>query len=119
MADEKISGIDPKHHVITGEDPEEFRKFALGILRSCRPVDVAERFLVDMMIANGWRLKRYRKIETQIRERHPESLANLQQMISSIQRSYNESARELTRGRARRAKSIPRPKKPSTLFYTQ
>jgi hypothetical protein len=92
--------------LISGETPEEFRKFAGDLKRSCRPVDAAERALVDQMILHGWRLRRLRKAESQL-QGNAEGLRKARRLIAAVLRSYAQASRELKRLQTVRAKAVP------------
>jgi hypothetical protein len=124
------SGIHAESQIIPGEDPEVFRSFAAELTASYNPADAREQELVDQLIDDAWRLRRLRKAETQqwiksisrMEARSGEypvetrladacwnceaSLSHIQRMVASIKRSYRQTAADLDKLQAARAKAV-------------
>jgi hypothetical protein len=66
------SGIYAKCLVIPGEDPVEFESMAANYQQQYRPVTQVEQYLVDRLIANDWRLRRYLNAETRLWALNPD-----------------------------------------------
>ena len=102
--------LDPQEYVITGEDPEEFRELAASMEASYKPFDVRERFLVEQLIIDAWRLRRYERIQPQVKAAGSEKdFDRLQRLIGDIKRSQRRSMAELKRVQTARAKEARRP----------
>ena len=98
--------LDPKNHVIPGEDPEEFRQLVEEVEAQFPPGDLFERVLVEQVITNKWRLRRYQKILPYIQAKgEPKTISSLEKMISSIQRHILRTTKDITRQQAKRAKA--------------
>jgi len=52
--------------LLPGDDRETFDAFTDALRRACNPEGAREEFLVEMMIAAGWRLRRLARMETDI-----------------------------------------------------
>jgi len=57
------SGIRAKAEVIPGEDPDELEALVRGYHQQWQPADLTERLLVDTLVRNDWRLRRFRRLE--------------------------------------------------------
>jgi hypothetical protein len=98
--------LNPKTYVITGEDPAEFLKLANEFESAHKPTDVCERFLVEMMIIDTWRLRRYERALPHVQTRGTEKDINrLVKIINGIQRSIRASLADLQRMRKANSKS--------------
>jgi hypothetical protein len=63
-----------------------------------RPANPTERFLVDTLIHNQWRLRRLRRAEADLWQHAPgEALERLQRIVNSCERSYHRALKELQR----------------------
>jgi len=93
--------LDPKTYVIPGEDPQEFIKLAEEFESSHKPADVCERFLVEQMIIDTWRLRRYERILPQVQTIGAEKdVKRLMKIITDIQRSIRTNAADLRKVQA-------------------
>jgi hypothetical protein len=61
-----IHGLVSTQVLLPGEDRATFDAFADALRRACNPEGAREEFLVDTMIAAGWRLRRLARMETDI-----------------------------------------------------
>ena len=61
-----VHGLVSTQVLLPGEDRETFDAFADALRRACNPEGAREEFLVDMMVAAGWRLRRLGRMESDI-----------------------------------------------------
>jgi len=98
--------LDPKTYVITGEDPAEFLKLVNDFESTHKPADVSERFLVEMMIIDTWRLRRYERALPHVQAKGTEKdIKRLTRIVTTIQRSIRTTLSDLNKMRAASAKA--------------
>jgi hypothetical protein len=107
-------GTDLEAHIISGETAEDLAQITAEFSEKFRPADATERFLVETLIHNEWRLRRMRRVEAAVWEqalgkhaaldaRSPgqalptavAALDRLQRIIDSCQRNYHRALKEL------------------------
>jgi hypothetical protein len=106
--------------IIPGETAEDLARLTAEFHEKFNPVDVTERFLVDTLIHNEWRLRRMRRVEAVLWEqafgKSPRfgtltttisSLDRLQRIIDGCQRNYHRALKELVNLRKARVKKGP------------
>jgi hypothetical protein len=59
-------GIYAVHQIMFDEKPEDLAELAAEYHELCSPADSKERFLVDTLVANEWRLRRTRRVEAEL-----------------------------------------------------
>jgi hypothetical protein len=97
--------LDPKTYVMPGEDPQDFIKLANEFESSHKPMDVCERFLVEQLIIDTWRLRRYERILPQVQTVGTEkSVSRLTKIITDIQRCIRTNLADLRKMQAAGAK---------------
>ena len=95
------------------EQDAEFRaKLTAEFYAKFSPVDVTERFLVDTLIHNEWRLSHLRQLEGRLCEQASgaasASLKRIQRVIKWSERNCRNALKELHAGRAESRKSPTR-----------
>ncbi|HWC95769.1 MAG TPA: hypothetical protein VG456_03440 [Candidatus Sulfopaludibacter sp.] len=106
------SRLDPQQYVIPGEDPEDFRKLAEEMIETHQPGDVCERFMVDQMVVNEWRLRRYERILPHVRTIGTEKdVSRLEKLIASIKRNCRRSEKDLKKMKLIGQPEVPKTKK--------
>ena len=83
------SGVDVKSLVIPGENPDELEDLVAEYYERYRPSGLVECHLVDSLITDDWRLRRYRKVP-------------IPKIEAMVQRSYKRTLKELERTQAQR-----------------
>jgi hypothetical protein len=114
-------GLTGTQIVMPGEDPAAFEELQRGLHQSHRPANDAERFLVDQIAANAWRLMRAQRIETAYLAKlienqddpdaalaaafleRPADLARIQRYVTAAQNAYYKAMRELSKLQKERA----------------
>lgn len=98
---------DLEAHPIPGETAEDLAQLAAEFREKFNPADATERFLVDTLIHNEWRLRRMRRVEGGLWEQALgtsrgevfttaiPALDRLQRIIDSCQRNYHRALKEL------------------------
>jgi len=105
------TGIYAKVTVIPGEDASELEQLISDYHLQFQPANPEQRYLVDSLVHDEWLLRRYRKVEASLWEfalsnadtQSPgEAYAgqlkvfnSLHRRIASVQRSYNNTLRQL------------------------
>src|SRR5580658_2326062 len=59
-------GIYAVHQIMFDEKPEDLAELAAEYHEQYTPTDAKERFLVDTLVANEWRLRRMRRVEAEL-----------------------------------------------------
>jgi hypothetical protein len=59
-------GIYAIHQIMFDEKPEDLAELAAEYHEQYSPVDPKQRFLVDTLVANEWRLRRMRRVEAEL-----------------------------------------------------
>jgi hypothetical protein len=118
-------GIDAKQQIMFSESAEDLAELAAEYHELYSPANVDERFLVDTLVNNEWRLRRLRCVEADLWraannlfiENHPEigesapgdaftgsgpAFDRLQRIMNSCQRQYHHARKELQSLRAAR-----------------
>jgi hypothetical protein len=141
-------GIDAKQQIMVGESAEDLAELAAEYHELYSPANVDERFLVDTLVNNEWRLRRLRCVEAdlwlsaaksvqQAGEVGPTGLGDaftgcgpafdrLQRIMNSCQRQYQHARKELQSLNATRPRhqDTPQPEQSATTsdspgsFYT-
>jgi hypothetical protein len=111
-------GIDAKQQIMFHESAEDLAELAAEYHEHYSPANVDERFLVDTLINNEWRLRRLRSVEADLWraannlyiDNHPEiggsgsgdafessgpAFDRLQRIMNSCQRQYHHARKEL------------------------
>jgi hypothetical protein len=118
-------GIDAKQQIMFTESAEDLAVLAAEYHELHRPANADERFLVDTLINNEWRLRRLRCVETelwraagqQFMDAHQVEAANsgdaftgsgpaferLQRIMNSCERHYRNARKDLQEAQASRA----------------
>jgi len=93
-----------------GDDAEDLAKLTADLYERFRPADVSERFLVDTLVHNQWRLRRLRRMEDQYFEQLAEisldpskkldpafaaAFERLQRLVDGCERSFHRAIKEL------------------------
>jgi hypothetical protein len=125
-------GIVAIHQIMFDESVEDLAELAAEYHEHQSPADPKERFLVDTLIANEWRLRRMRRVEAVLWEhaadaflaQHPEAEAcnsahafttnsgyfeRLQRMVNGCERNYHRALKELQRLQVARAHGLRAP----------
>jgi len=66
------SGINPKTHVIPGEDPAQLEAMIAGYDQEWAPTNSLQRFLVDSLVRADWLLQRLSRLEAALWASHIE-----------------------------------------------
>jgi len=119
-------GIDAKQQIMFNESADDLAELAAEYHELHAPADAVERFLVDTMINNEWRLRRLRSVEADLwraahnlaLEKLPEgetadygdaftgsgpAFERLQRIINSCERHYRNAHKELVATQVARA----------------
>src|ERR1700691_6566207 len=59
-------GIFAVHQIMFDEKPEDLAELAAEYHELYSPADAKQRFLVDTLVANEWRLRRMRRVEAEL-----------------------------------------------------
>jgi hypothetical protein len=59
-------GIYAVHQIMFDEKPEDLAELAAGYHEQYSPADAKQRFLVDTLVHNEWRLRRTRRVEAEL-----------------------------------------------------
>jgi hypothetical protein len=59
-------GIHAQSQIMFDETAEDLAELAAELHEQYTPADAAERFLVDTLVNNEWRLRRLRRVETEL-----------------------------------------------------
>jgi len=131
-------GIHAQHQIMFDESAEDLAELAAEYHEHHSPADPGQRFLVDTLINNEWRLRRMRRVEAVLWEhaadsflaQHPEAEAcnsadafttnagyfeRLQRVANGCERNYHRALKELQVARAhglRTPESEPAPAPP-------
>ncbi|HEY7390744.1 MAG TPA: hypothetical protein VH640_19665 [Bryobacteraceae bacterium] len=98
------SGIYAESLAIPGENSAELAALADSYHQRLQPADPIECFLVDALIDSDWKLRRYRKVETNIWRRESDAetgfpahpiLRHVHRRMDAAERSYHRCLREL------------------------
>jgi hypothetical protein len=141
-------GIDAKQQIMVGESAEDLADLAAEYHELYSPTNADERFLVDTLINNEWRLRRLRCVEADLWLSATKSVQQagevgqaglgdaftgcgpafdrLQRIMNSCQRQYDHARKELQSLQADRPRpqTIPQPEESKTSsespgsFYT-
>ncbi len=120
-------GIYAQHQIMFDESAEDLAELAAEYHEQYSPADAKERFLVDTLVHNEWRLRRMRRVEAVLWEhaadsflaQHPDAEAcnsadafttnsgyfeRLQRVVNGCERNYHRALKELevARGHALR-----------------
>jgi hypothetical protein len=132
-------GIDAKQQIMFHESAEDLAELAAEYHEFYSPANVDERFLVDTLVNNEWRLRRLRSVEADLWraannlfiENHPEigesalgdafessgpAFDRLQRIMNSCQRQYHYARKELKALQAARPhnQNTPQPEETTT-----
>jgi hypothetical protein len=132
-------GIDAKQQIMFHESAEDLAELAAEYHEFYSPANVDERFLVDTLVNNEWRLRRLRSVEADLWraannlfiENHPEigesgsgdafessgpAFDRLQRIMNSCQRQYHHARKELRALQAARPhrQNTPQPEETTT-----
>jgi hypothetical protein len=132
-------GIDAKQQIMFHESAEDLAELAAEYHEFYSPANVDERFLVDTLVNNEWRLRRLRCVEADLWraannlfiENHPEigesapgdafessgpAFDRLQRIMNSCQRQYHHARKELQALNAARPRhqNTPQPQEATT-----
>ncbi len=125
-------GIHAQTQIMFDESVEDLAEFAAEIHEQYNPADATERFLVDTLINNEWRLRRLRSVESDLwqtgvdtylnkhteRERGSSSEAfftiapafeRLQRIVNCCERNYHRALKQLLALQAARDSAQPTP----------
>jgi hypothetical protein len=125
-------GIFAESQIIFSESAEDLAELAAEYHELHAPADAGERFLVDTMINNEWRLRRLRCVEADLwraahnlfLEKHADvetadfgdaftgsgsAFERLQRIVNSCERHYRNAHKQLQTAQAARADVIPTP----------
>src|ERR1700677_1130140 len=123
-------GIYAVHQIMFDEKPEDLAELAAEYHEHHNPADSDQRFLVDTLIHNEWRLRRTRRVEAVLWEhaadsyltQHPEAEAcnsahafvtdagyfeRLQRIVNGCERNYHRALKELQRAKAKVGQALP------------
>src|SRR5437764_9253148 len=109
-------GLTAKHIVIPGESAEEYTALRVDLFESYQPVTAGEEVLTSQIVEGYWRLMRARKVEADFWKKaigtdqdlgrafreHPDEHARMHRYVSSIERVYYHSIKELRKEQSRR-----------------
>jgi hypothetical protein len=111
---------DLEAQIISGETAEDLARLAAEFREKFSPADVTERFLVDTLIHNEWRLRRMRRVEASLCEQalgkngpgdaftgDLAAFDRLQRIIDSCRGNYHRALKELISLQKARAKNRP------------
>jgi len=130
-------GIDAKQQIMFTESADDLAELAAEYHELHSPADADERFLVDTMINNEWRLRRLRHVEADLwraahnlfLDKHAEletadfgdaftgsglAFERLQRIINSCERHYRNARQDLQTAQAARADAIATPQPQET-----
>jgi hypothetical protein len=131
-------GIDAKQQIMVGESAEDLAELAAEYHEFYSPANVDERFLVDTLVNNEWRLRRLRCVEADLWHAASKSVQQagevgeaglgdafeasgpafdrLQRIMNSCQRQYDRARKELQSLNATRPprQSNPQPEETTT-----
>jgi hypothetical protein len=125
-------GICAVHQIMFDETAEDLAELAAEYHAQYSPADAKERFLVDTLVHNEWRLRRMRRVEAVLWEhaadaflaQHPEAEAcnsahafttnsgyfeRLQRTVNACERNYHRALKELQRLQVARAHGLRAP----------
>jgi hypothetical protein len=123
-------GIFSRTQIMFDEKADDLTDLAAEYHDHYHPATPEERFLVDTLIHNEWRLRRMRRVEAELWDvatnfflaenaeattcssgdafsRGESTFDRLQRMVNACERNYHRAARELRRLQAERAQSEP------------
>jgi hypothetical protein len=106
------------------------------------PADAAERFLVDTLVSNEWRLRRLRRVEAELWQtgvdtspnKHtemeratsgdafatsPSTFERLQRIVNSCERAYHRALKELAAAQVPRAHGLRTPQSEETTISSE
>jgi hypothetical protein len=99
---------DLEAQIIPGESVEDLAQLTAEFREKFSPADATERFLVDTLIHNEWRLRRMRRVEASLWEQalgknspgdaftgDASAFDRLQRIIDSCQGNYHRALKEL------------------------
>jgi hypothetical protein len=115
-------GISAEHQIMFDETAADLAELDAELREQFSPANPKERFLVDTLVNNEWRLRRMRRVEAILWEhaadaflgQHPESescnsahafvtgsdeFLRLQRLVDSCERNYHRALKELNLGR--------------------
>jgi hypothetical protein len=114
-------GIYAVHQIMFDEKPEDLAELAAEYHEHHNPADSDQRFLVDTLVHNEWRLRRTRRVEAELWERasnlfivknldttvtctsgeafatDSSTFERLQRVVNSLERVYHRAHKELER----------------------
>jgi hypothetical protein len=122
-------GIHAQSQVMFDETAEDLAELAAEIHEQYSPADATERFLVDTLINNEWRLRRLRRVETELWQTGVDAYLNkhaemeratsgdafataapvferLQRIVNSCERAYHRALKELVALQVARAHAL-------------
>jgi hypothetical protein len=125
-------GIHAQTQIMFDESVEDLAEFAAEIHEQYTPADATERFLVDTLINNEWRLRRLRSVESDLwqtgvdtyLDKHTERekgsageafstiapvFERLQRIVNCCERNYHRALKQLLALQVARAHSQPTP----------
>jgi hypothetical protein len=123
-------GIHAESQIMFDETAEALAELTAELHEQYSPADAAERFLVDTLISNEWRIRRLRTVEADLwqtgvnayLEKHPEmeratsgdalatigaTFERLQRIVNSCERNYHRALKTLAALQAARAQAQP------------
>jgi hypothetical protein len=128
MSTVKTIAPNAKQHGLLDKSTDDLPELTAEYHRSYDPVNATERFLVDTLVNNEWRLRRLRRVEVELWEHAADivlarkdgiaacsfgasfavagaAFEALQQVVDSCECNYHRAANELQRLLAERAQS--------------
>jgi hypothetical protein len=119
-------GIHAESQIMFDETAEDLAELAAELHEQYNPADATERFFVDTLVNNEWRLRRLRTVEADLwqtgvntyLEKHPEferatsgdalatigpAFERLQRIVNSCERNYHRALKELVAAQMARA----------------
>ena len=101
------SGVHAESEIIRGENPAGLEALTSEYIERFHPATPEQRFYVDILIRDDWKLRRLSKAEAEMWNRTMEGVflleeanqtfARLQRRINDLERSYKAALRELER----------------------
>jgi hypothetical protein len=99
-------GIHAETQIMFDESPEDLAELDAELREQYSPADPTERFLVDTLIHNEWRLRRMRRVEAVLWEQDSCDSADafvnggavfdrLQRVVNSCERNYHRALKQL------------------------
>jgi hypothetical protein len=125
-------GIHAEAQVMFDEAAEDLADLTAELHQQYTPADATERFLVDTLVSNEWRLRRMRNVEADLWQTGVDAYLNthtemeratsgdafattgpaferLQRIVNSCERNYHRAFKELAALQVARAQDLPTP----------